>query len=109
MKKIINGLRYDSEKAVEIGFYSNINKGATSHRDFNWWEATLYKTKRSGRYFIVGEGGAMSRFSQSTGQNSWSGGIDLIPMTKEQALEWAEQFLDPDEVEEHFGKDIQDA
>jgi hypothetical protein len=109
MKKILNGLRYDTKNAIEIGSYSNIGAGADSRSDFRWWEATLYKTPRSGRFFIAGEGGAMSRFSQSVGQNSWTGGSDLIPMTREEALEWAEEYLSPDVIEEHFGDSIEDA
>jgi hypothetical protein len=30
-------------------------------------------------------------------------------MTKEEALAWAEQYLDADEIEQHFGDAIQDA
>jgi hypothetical protein len=112
MKKIINGLRYDSSNAIEIGSYDNIGREASSQSDFRWWEATLYRTPRSGRYFLVGEGGAMSRFAQSAGQNSWSGGDDLIPMSKEEALEWAERYLDPEVIEvieEHFGDLVENA
>jgi hypothetical protein len=109
MKKIVNGLRYDTEKAVEIGSYDNIGHGCDSISDFRYWNATLYRTPRSGRYFLAGEGGAMSRFSQSVGQNSWGRGSDLIPMTREEALAWAEQFLDSEAIEEHFPDDIQDA
>lgn len=109
MKKIINGLRYDSDKAIEIGHYDNIGREASSISDFRWWEATLYRTPRSGRYFLVGEGGAMSRFAQSAGQNSWRGGSDLIPMSKEEALEWSERYLDHEIIENHFCDLIEDA
>ena len=51
----------------------------------------------------------MSRFAQSAGQNSWSGGSDLIPMSKAEALEWAEKYLDAETVEEHFADSIKDA
>ena len=102
MKKIINGLRYDTDIAIVIGFYSNIGREATGKGDFSWFEATLYKTPRSGRYFLAGEGGAQSRFSQSAGQNSWTGGSDLIPMTHGDALAWAERYLDADVIEKHF-------
>lgn len=109
MKKILNGVRYDTKKATLIGGYSNIGSGADSHSDFRYWEADLYVTPRSGKFFIAGSGGPMSRFSQSAGQNSWSGGEDLVPMSKEEALEWAENYLDAETVEEFFGDMIQDA
>src|SRR5208337_3515187 len=47
MRAVINGLRYDTDKAVLIGEagYSG------SYSDFQWWEAGLYRTPRAGRYF----------------------------------------------------------
>ena len=105
MKKIINGKRYDTASAIEIGSYTS--PGSSS--DFESWSGSLYRTKRSGQYFMAGEGGPMSRFAQSNGQNSWSGGEDLIPMSKDEALEFAEQYLDSDEIEDHFADVIEDA
>jgi len=104
MKKILDGVRYDTEKAVEIGTASYSNPG-----DFQNWEATLYVTPKSKRFFIAGTGGPMSRFAQSAGVNQWTGGSDLIPMSKEDALAWAEANLDPEELEEHFSDMIEDA
>lgn len=57
----------------------------------------------------AGSGGAMSRYGRSTGQNETSGGERIDPMTKEEALAWAEQYLDAEEVEAGFSGDIQDA
>ena len=109
MKKILNGKRYDTAAAVLIGTADNLHRGVDSVTDFAYWEASLYRTKRSGAFFLAGHGGPMSRFSQSCGQNSWSGGEDLIPMSREEALEWAEAHLDPEEIEEHFEELIEDA
>lgn len=109
MKKIINGLRFDTEKAAVVGSYSNLYRGCDSVTDYRYWKATLYRTPRSGRFFLAGEGGPMTRFAQSAGQNSWAGGSDLVPMSREEALEWAEQYLDPDQIEKHFADNIEDA
>lgn len=109
MKKIINGLRYDTSKSITIGSYDNIGSGASSTSDFHYWEATLYKTPRSGKFFLAGEGGPMTRFARSIDQNSSGYGEDLIPMSREEALEWAERYLDADVIEEHFAEHIQDA
>jgi len=98
MKKILNGFRYDTEKAILIG-HAEPNSNI---RDFNYWEAGLYVTKRSHSFFIAGSGGPMSRFGRSTGQNETSGGSDLIPMSKAEALEFAEQYLETEEFEKHF-------
>lgn len=105
MRKVINGLRYDTEKATKIGT-AEYHGSCT---DFQYWEATLYRTPRSNRFFLAGHGGPMSRFSQSIGQNQWGGGEDLIPMSHGEALEWAEQHLDADEIEKHFGDILEDA
>ena len=59
MKAIINGLRYDTDKATLIGEASH---GYAS--DFQHWEAGLYKTPRSGRFFLAGSGGPMTRWSR---------------------------------------------
>jgi len=97
MNKILDGVRYNTEAAIEIGSASQSYKG-----DCRYWKATLYVTPRSKRFFIAGTGGPMSRFAQSAGVNQWSGGSDLIPMSKEDALEWAEDFLTIGEIEKHF-------
>jgi hypothetical protein len=105
MKKIISGFRYDTEKSVLVGEYHTHELGMS---DLRYWEAGLYKTPRSGQFFLAGEGHAMTRFASTNG-NSSGWGEKLIPMTKEQALEWAEQYLDAETIEEHFSDDIQDA
>jgi hypothetical protein len=105
MKAIINGLRYDTEKATLIGESGYCG----SRSDFQWWEAVLYRTPRSGRYFLAGHGGPMTRWATSTGLNSWTGGSGIKPLDKDDALEWAERNLTTTEVEAGFGKVIEDA
>lgn len=97
MKKIIDGKRYDTEKAKAIGSdcYSN-------RRDFNFWEETLYQ-KRTGEFFLMGEGGPGSKYAESAGQNQWIGGSKLIPMSFDSAKDWAEKHLDADAYEAVFG------
>lgn len=109
MRKIANGKRYDTETATLIGETSNIGRGADSAGDFNYWSAGLYRSPRGAHYFLAGEGGPMSRFGQSVGQNSWGGGRDIIPMSKEEAFEWAQENLTPDEVEAAFGDMVEEA
>ena len=99
MKKIINGKKYNTETAKEIGCWSN----NYYCNDFNYCKETLYR-KQTGEYFLYGHGGAMSKYSQSCGQNTWSGGSEIIPMTETEAREWAEEHLDCDEYEEIFGE-----
>jgi hypothetical protein len=105
MKAIINGFRYDTDKAILIGETSH----AEGSRDFNYWKAALYRTKRAKHYFLAGSGGPMTRYARSIGNNSTSGGEQIDVMTKAEALAWAEEYLDADEIEAGFAEDIQDA
>ena len=99
MKKIINGKVYDTEKAKQVASYSN----AGSWRDFQHYEETLY-LKRTGEYFLFGEGGPMTRYARSEGQNSWTGGERIEPLTYAAAKEWAEEHLTASEYESIFGE-----
>ena len=97
MNKVINGKRYDTETTTKKAMAcANVNT-----RDFSYWEETLYQ-KRTGEYFLYGQGGPMSRYAVSEGNNTWSGGSKIIPLTESQARKWAEQHLNGDEYDEIF-------
>ena len=97
MNKIFRGRRYDTETAQELAYISYSNR-----RDFNFWQETLYR-KRTGEYFLHGEGGASSKYAEKCGQNEWCGGEEIKPLTLEQAQDWAEKNLSADKYEEIFG------
>ena len=101
MKKIINGKVYDTDKARELG----IDGGGDS---FHSWSETLYQ-KRTGEFFLHGEGGPMTKYARSIGQNQWSGGEKIIPLDVEAARQWVEEHLDADDYEEIFGLPDEDA
>lgn len=105
MKSIINGKRYDSETAVLVG------RGCYNgpRTDFQWWDAGLYKTPRAGRFFLAGEGGGLSVFKSHLDGGGFCEGSGIVPLTATDALTWAEQELDPEAIEEHFGDLIEDA
>ena len=97
MKKIINGKRYDTTTAERVGEWSN----GQYTSDFRYCSEDLYR-KRSGEYFLHGEGGALSKYASSSGDSSgW--GENIRPLTLAQAQEWAESHLDGDEYEKIFG------
>ncbi len=102
MKKIINGRLYDTETAKELGSDSYSNR-----RDFHYWEETLYQ-KRTGEFFVYGEGGAASKYAESVGLNEWSSGERIMPLSYAEAREWAEEHLDGDEYIEIFGEPEED-
>ena len=98
MKKIINGKLYDTATAKQIG----INSHGDGPRDFRYFCETLYR-KRTGEYFLYGEGGPMSRYAESCGQNQWSGGEKIIPLDYAAATKWAEENMDADDYQAEFG------
>ncbi len=98
MKKIINGKRYDTDTAKLVGHTSYGTPG-----DFNYWWEGLYR-KRTGEFFLQGNGGPMSKYSERIGENEWTGGQEIIPLSLEEAQEWGEKYLDAEEYEEIFGR-----
>lgn len=100
MYKVINGARYNTETAKELGSYSN----TYNDRDLNYYAETLYLTK-AGKYFLHGEGNAMSQYAECYGANSWGWGAKIIPMTEAEAQQWASEHLDADEYDAIFGAD----
>lgn len=98
MNKVIKGKRYDTETATEILTYDS--NYAVS--DFNYFRETLYK-KRTGEFFLYGQGGPASKYAESCGQNEWSGGEKIIPYSIAQAKEWVETHFDADDYEKVFG------
>lgn len=97
MKKYINGSRYDTSTARLIG-----GDGYSTPNDLSYWYERLYRTK-SGKYFVYGEGGPNSKYRCQLSYNEWSGGETIIPLSEEEALKWAEEHLDTDQVDAAFG------
>ena len=103
MKKIINGKVYDTDTAKKLGSYENM----ADCRNFHYYCEALYQ-KRTGEYFLHGEGGPMTQYARTIDQNSWSGGEKIMPLSVEAARKWAEEHLDADEYAEVFGMPDED-
>ena len=103
-KKIVNGIRYNTETAELIAKWSNSYYSS----DFKYCEESLYKTKK-GSWFISGEGGPMSKYAVSAGNNSYGGGSDIRPLTPEEARQWLEDTEHFNELENHFAEQLVDA
>jgi hypothetical protein len=98
MKKILNGLLYNTDSAKLIAEWScNLSRS-----DFGYCEEELY-LKKTGEYFLYGSGNAASKYAESCGNNTWGSGSEIIPLSPEAAREWAEEKLDADEYESIFG------
>lgn len=103
MKKIIKGKVYDTETAQRVAEWES----SRDVRDFHRCCEELYK-KKTGEFFLYGEGGPMSKYARSVGQNEWAGGEEIIPLTYAAAQKWAEEHLDGDAYEEIFGAVVED-
>lgn len=96
MKKIINNRIYDTATAALKASYNNSRFG-----DFAYLKESLY-LKKTGEYFLHGEGGAQTRYAGRTG-NMYHDGEAIIPVTYQEAQKWAEEKLSGDEYEAIFG------
>lgn len=99
MKAIINGRKYDTETAKEMA-YAESDCGRNS---FGWYEETLYK-KRTGEFFLAGEGYAATKYATHYEGGTRGPGSKIIPLTYEEAEEWGERNLSADRYEEIFGE-----
>lgn len=98
MKKIINGKMYNTETAKRVGEWDNGRYG-----DFGYCSESLYQ-KKTGEFFLYGEGGAMSKYVVYYGPNSWGGGEAITPLTEQSAKKWAEDHITAEEYEAIFGE-----
>lgn len=103
MKKILGGKLYDTTTAERVGSWSN-NRSTS---DFSYCSEDLYR-KRTGEFFLHGEGGPASKYAVSSGNNDWDGGEQIIPLSYEAAQKWAEEHLDTDQYESIFGEVAED-
>lgn len=103
MKKIIKNKLYDTDTAQRLGEYApNPDQG-----NFSYFCETLYR-KKTGEFFLHGEGNAASKYARSCGQNETCWGEKIIPLTYEAAQQWAEEHLDGDSYIEAFGEPEED-
>ena len=102
MRAVIEGKTYNPATASLLGNFSNDEGG------FGSLSESLWKT-RKGAYFVAGEGGPMTSYSRSCGDNSWTGGSAIHPISVGEALNWAERHLEPEEIEAEFASLLQEA
>ena len=98
MRKIISGRSYDTETAEKKADWWN----GLSMSDFSYVREWLYR-KKNGEFFLHGEGGPASRYAKAVDKNSWEKGEKIIPLTYEEAQQWAEGHLNAAEYEAIFG------
>jgi hypothetical protein len=104
MIQIISGLRYNTKTAEKIAYWGDgLDQG-----DFRRCDEALYKTAKDA-WFVAGEGGPLSRYSQPSNGGGMTGGEAIRPLTPGEARLWLEGKGFVDQLEEHFSGEIQDA
>jgi len=102
MRKIVDGKIYDTEAAERIAE----RRTGYGRGDFNWCEESIYRTKK-GNWFLAGQGGAMTRYAQSSGEYKTTS-LDIIPLSDEEAVEWLQEHAQ-DKLEKYFPNLFTDA
>lgn len=97
MKAIIDGKRYDTDRADLVCRIEDGYRG-----DFRHIDAELYCTPRSRQFFLAGWGGAMTVFARNNADNTKSGSDRIIPLSEQDALRWAEQYASAEDIERFF-------
>jgi len=105
MKFTIDGQRFDTDKSEVI--HASSYDGPKNSSE--WWSETLYRTPRSKRFFLVGEGGGMTRYAKRTGSGMYTRGERCDPMTDAEALAWAEAHMTADEIDAAFPGEVSEA
>ena len=103
MKRIIDGLTYNTETATKVASWSHGYRG-----DHGMYEESIYVTKH-GRWFRSGFGGPASMYAKSVDNNSYSGGSGLFPLTEDEAMQILESYHQTDALEEHFSHRLEEA
>ena len=100
---IKNGKRYNTKTAEKV-----LERSAREHRgDFRWFEETLYRTPK-GAWFLVGEGGPMTKYANHYGNTSSHGdGFEVI--SDDAALALLESEDDTPSIEKYFHDQLEDA
>ena len=98
MKRIIKNKLYDTDTAKKLGDWDN----GHYTNDFAYCSETLYQ-KKTGEFFLHGEGHALSKYAGHSG-NSSGWGESIIPLSYDEAQEWAKNHLDGDDYIAIFGE-----
>tara|TARA_Y100000310_G_C20541072_1_gene743324 strand:- start:338 stop:649 length:312 start_codon:yes stop_codon:yes gene_type:complete len=103
MKRIVDGLVYDTETATKVAEWR------TGYgRAFYAFDEAIFVTK-NGRWFRAGHGGPKTVYRQQAGVNTYSSGWGLIPLTDDEALQLLETRGEIKAIEEHFTSRLQEA
>lgn len=103
MNKVIRGKRYNTETAKLVGTWE-----ANEPENSDFWEKEELYQKRSGEFFLIGQGGAQTQYARFSMGGESKPGVELHPIEPEEASDWAEEHLTADEYEALFGPVAED-
>lgn len=103
MNKVIRGKRYNTESAKLVGTWE-----ANEPENSDFWEKEELYQKRSGEFFLIGQGGAQTQYARFSMGGESKPGVELRPIEPEEASDWAEEHLTADEYEALFGPVAED-
>lgn len=98
MRKIINGKMYNTETAEKLTSWEHSYRSQV-----DWYEEMLYK-KKTGEYFLYGNGNAGSKYARETSQNCYSPDETIIPITESTARRLVERNASVEEYIRIFGE-----
>lgn len=99
MKKIINNKLYNTDTANSLFYWYN----DLPSNDGYYYAEKLY-IKKTGEYFLYGEGGALSPYGGYNCEGRYSyPDWDIIPLTEAKAKKWAVDHCSADKYMELFG------
>lgn len=93
---MIEGKLYDTEKAEFLADYAYGIPG-----DLEAVNEALYRNA-NGAYFLAGEGGAATAYAEQTGENEWTGGFGIRPVSADEAIDFLEHCGATDVLLEEF-------
>lgn len=103
MKEIINGVLYDTTTAKHLGEWRSSENSAT----LDYCVLTLYQ-KVNWEFFLACSGVGAVRYICHISDGLVGRCKNILPLSPEDAAEWAEDFLTADEYVAAFGKVSED-
>lgn len=98
MKKVIKNKLYNTQSATQLADWDN----GYSKMDPLYVKENLF-IKKTGEYFIYAYGGAATQYAERSGNNEFTDGEILLPITFEEAESWAKEKLSAEVYDKIFG------
>lgn len=98
MKKVIKNKLYNTQSATQLADWDN----GYTEIDPLYVKENLF-IKKTGEYFIYAYGGAATQYAEQSGNNQFTAGEILLPITFEEAESWAKEKLQVEVYNKIFG------